>query len=276
MRRAAPPPSTFDRFVQSDVVVVGKVTAIEKATVDATLPYPGTKDKVAHTVAVVKIGTAVAGANNLTHVRVGFVPPDPKAPPLRGSGGVIRPREPVPELKDGQEMLLFLVKHPTADFYVMPGRNLPYDASSDVGKKELEVVKKFAAVLADPMKGLTSDKADVRAETAAIAVAKYRTYPVFPAKIEEVALPAEESKLILKVLAEGDWTQNGRGEQPHALYGFHNLGLTEKDGWKEPVLPPAQPGQPPIDFGTVQKDAFVKWLAGPGKDYRIKKVVPKK
>ena len=265
----APPPSTFQKFSAAEVLVTGKVTAIEKDTVDATSPYAGAKDKVTYKVAVVKIDGALAGANNLTHIKVGFVPPDPNAPPLRGSGGVIRQREPVPILKEGQEMLLFLVKHPTADFHVMGYRNMPADISTEAGKKELDTVKKFTAVLADPMKGLKSDKAEVRAETAMIVVMKYRTYPTFETKIEEVAIPADESKLLLKGLAEADW--DGRAGGPtHPLYAYYQLGLTAKDGWQEPV---AKPG---VDFNTLMKEAFAKWLAGPGKDYQIKKVVPKK
>ncbi len=265
----APPPSTFQKFAWSEVLVTGKVTAIEKDTVDATPPYAGAKDQVAYKVAVVKIDGGLVGASNLTHIKVGFIPPDPNAPPLRGSGGVIRQREPVPVLKEGQEMLLFLAKHPTADFYVMGYRNMPVDISTDAGKKELETVKKFAAALADPMKGLKSDKAEVRGETAMIVVMKYRAYPTFATKIEEVAIPVEESKLLLKGLAEADW--DGRAGGPtHPLYAYYQLGLTEKDGWKEPV---AKPG---VNFNTLMKEAFAEWLAGPGKDYQIKKIVPKK
>ena len=81
---------------------------------------------------------------------------------------------------------MFLSKHPTADFYVMPYRYLPADLGTDAGKKELEQVKKFATVLADPMKGLRSDTAAVRAETALLLVTKYRTAPTLAPKIEQV------------------------------------------------------------------------------------------
>jgi hypothetical protein len=270
----APPPSTFQKFAGADAVVTGKVTAVEKDTVDATAPYPGAKEKVAYKVAVVKVDGRIVGADGVTHIKVGFVPPDPNAPLLKGSGGVIRPREPVPVLKDGQEVLVFLVKHPTADFYVMPSRFLPVDVSGDAGKKELATVKRFAEVLADPMKGLKSDKAEVRAETAALLVAKYRTYPQTGAKVEEVAVPADESNLILRGLAEGDWT--GRIDpRPNALTAFYHLGLTAKDGWAEPVFPKPKPGEV-VDFNAIQKAAVVKWLDGPGKNYQIKKFVPKK
>ena len=37
---------------------------------------------------------------------------------------------------------------------------------------------------------------------------------------------------------------------------------------------PVKPGQPPVNFNKLTQEAFVQWLAGPGKDYRIKKLVP--
>jgi hypothetical protein len=151
------------------------------------------------------------------------------------------------------------------------------DVTTDAGKKELESVKKVTELLAEPTKGLKSDKADVRAETAALLVMKYRSYPAFGGEVDQVPIGAEESKLILKALADADWkaVRPGPGAT-NPMQAFYQLGLTDKDGWKPPVFPPQKPGQPPVDFVGVQKEAFVKWLAGPGKDYQIKKVVPKK
>jgi hypothetical protein len=260
----ARPRTAVEKFAGSQVVVTGKVTAIEKGTVEASSPDVGAKDKLKYKVAVVKIDTKLAGAENLTHIKVGFVPPDPNAPPLRGSGGIIRQRELVPELKDGQQVLLYLTKHPTADFYVMPYVYLPADIGTPAGKQELEEAKKFAAILADPMKGLKSDKAEVRAETAWFLLAKYHSYPVLGGEVEEVSIGAEESRLILKAIADGDWSQM------NAIAAFYKLGLTDKNGWKEPVVKPAQ------NYITLTNEAFVKWLDGPGKDYQIKKYVSKK
>ncbi|MBM3983820.1 MAG: hypothetical protein FJ304_26850 [Planctomycetes bacterium] len=266
---AAPPPSAHQKFASAQVVVVGKVTAIEKNTVDASSPYIGAKDKVAYKVAVVKIETDLGGAAGLTHIKVGFVPSDPNAPPPRGSGGVIRPREPVPELTDGQYVLVYLCKHPTADFYVMPYRNLPANLGAPNGTVELEQIKKFAAATADPLKGLKSDKSDVRAETAALLVAKYRTYPALAAGTELVAIPAEESKLILKAIADADWDARA-ARTPAAVEAFFQLGFTDKDGWKQPQPKPGE------NYYAAIKAAYGKWLDGPGKDYVIKKVVAKK
>jgi hypothetical protein len=275
------------RAVTAEVVVVGKVTAIEKDMVEAQ-PFPNAPNKVAYRVAVVKIETNLAGAANITHVRIGFIPPakpNPNVqPPVGRPGRAIRPiRGPLPaiELKEGEEKLFFLAKHPGGEFFVMPGMSPPIDVKDDNGKKELEAVKTITTVLADPMKGLKSDRAGVRAETAAVMVMKYRAYPEFAGEVDQVAINAEESKLILQALAEAEWSQNVRPVPaaigaPNALQAFYQLGLTEKDGWKQPVAPRPKPGQPPVDFAAVQKKAFVEWLAGPGKDYVVKKVIARK
>jgi hypothetical protein len=276
------------RAVSADMVVVGKVTAIEKDTVDA-VPHPSVKEKVAYKIAVVKISDNLAGANNLTHVKIGFIPAPkvqpgvpvpPPGQPMILPVQPIRPGRPglqVPELKEGAEMLFFLIKHPTAEFYIMPGMSPPVDVKEEAGKKEVEAVKKITAVLADPMKGLKSDKAEVRAETAAVMVMKYRSYPEFGGEVDQVPIDADQSKLILKALAEADWKQVRPGPAGmNAMTAFYQLGLTDKDGWTPPKFVRPQPGQPPVDFAAVQKEAFTKWLAGPGKDYKIKKIVAKK
>ncbi len=34
--------------------------------------------------------------------------------------------------------------------------------------------------------------------------------------------------------------------------------------------------RPAVDFATETKTAYLTWLDGPGRDYRIKRIVPKK
>jgi len=51
---------------------------------------------------------------------------------------------------------------------------------------------------------------------------------------------------------------------------FSVLGLNDKDGWKYPMVKPGE------DFIDKTKEAFTAWLAGPGKDYQVSKLVPKK
>jgi hypothetical protein len=272
---APPPPSVIERLLLSDLVVVGKVARIEADTVEATPPYAGVKEKTKYRVAVVKIDSHVAGADKPKEIKVGFVPWPKREPGHRP----LRTDILMPELKEGQESLFFLVKHPTADFYVMPGRNYPVDMKPEHGKVALEMVKRAAALVADPMKGLKSDKAEVRAETAGLMVLKYRARSVFVAETEAVAIDADESKLILKGLAESDWRFEGPRSlgtyMPLPYLAFLHLGLTEQDGWVDPVIV-NNPGTRPPDRGVVIGDAFGQWLKGPGKNYVIQKLVPKK
>jgi len=273
---AMKPPS--QRALSAETIVIGKVTSIEKDTIEAT-PFIGAPNKLAFKIAVVKVETALAGANNVTHIKVGFIPPPPPAPAGPVPPGGIRPgigRRPLmPELKEGQELVLFLAKHPDAGFYTMPNMSPPLDTKAEETKKDLEAIKKVLAVAADPMKALKAEKADDRAFAAAVLAGKYRAYPDAGGETEQVAIPAEESKLILKGLAESDWTKFDR-TTPNGMQSFYSLGLTDKDGWVAPKPVRPQPGQPPVNLNEATKDAFVKWLDGPGKDYVIKRIVPKK
>jgi len=267
------------RALSAEAVIVGKVTSIEKDLVEAA-PFANAPNKVAYKVAVVKVETALAGVKDVTHIKVGFIPPPPPAPVPPGGGlqpmiaGGRRPNL-TPELKEGQEFVFFLSKHPSANFYIMPMMSPPLDVKSEETKKELEAVKKTLAVIADPMKSLKSEKAEERSFAASVMVGKHRSFPEAGGEVDQVPIAAEESKLILKGIAESDWTKFDRSA-PNGMQSFYSLGLTDKDGWVAPKPVRPQPGQPAVNFNQVTKDAFVKWLDGPGKDYVVKKIVPKK
>lgn len=257
----------MQRAAASPVVIVGKVTAIEKEPVEVA-PFPGAPNKVAYKIAVVKVETPLAGAGNLTHVKVAFLPrpaANPQPVPGRPRPGLL-----TPELKENDEFLFFLSRHPDGAFYAMANMSPPVAVSDDEGKKTLAVVKKVTTALADPVKGLKSESADERFLTAAALLTRYRTYPDFAANgVDQAAIPADESRLILKALLERDWVKiDPNGLSPTQL--FFSLGLTEKDGW---MMPKPQQG---MVFNAVLKDEFAKWLDGPGKDYQVKKLVAKK
>jgi len=262
--RIAPSPPG-QRAITAETVVVGKVVGFEKDPVQAA-PYPGAKEKANYKVAVVKIQEGLIGAEKLKEIKVGFIAP--KAGQPQRIFGV--------DLKEGQELLLFLSKHPSGDFHVIPGIALPVELKDEQSKKDLESVKKIAAMLADPKPGLGCDNPDIRSETASVVILKYRAYPALGGEVDQVAINADESKLLLKGISDGNWSsRNMRFDSPPSpLQAFQSLGLTAKDGWIQPVIVNT-PGAPPADFGSIQKDAFMKWLEGPGKDYQIKKLVPK-
>lgn len=260
------------RAVTAEVVAIGKVTAVEKDEVEAA-PFPGAEEKVKFRVAVVQVTEALAGAKGVTHLKVGFVPVGDNPP--RGTGGIPRPRGLLPpDLKAGDEFLFFLVKHPEAGFHVMPAMSLPVEAKG--AKADIEATRKVLAVAADPLKALKAEKADDRHAAALALLAKYRSYPEFAAgEVEEQPIPAEESKLILKGLLDGDWGKFRR-DQANALAAFFSLGLSEADGFTPPNPEPGAPGQPPADINALMKKAFEAWLKDRGKDYVVKQVVAKK
>lgn len=257
--------SPTEKLVRSDVVAVGKVTALEKDTIDAP-QYPGAPDKVAYKIAVVKIENGLVGANNITHVKIGFIPPAEGAPPVGrpGRGGYA----PVNLTKD-MEALFYLKKHHSADFYTVEPIMAPTDTKDEGYKAQLETVKKGAAVIADPTKALKAEKADDRLFAAALLVTKYRSYPENAPEVENVKIGADESKLILKAIAEGDWKKDQDGVSPHPYQAFSMLGLNQTSGFKFPQVKPGE------DFITKAKETYTEWLAGAGKDYQITKIVAK-
>jgi hypothetical protein len=215
------------------------------------------------------VDMSLAGADALTHLKVGFTPP-----PVAGAGGPGRPivRRGGTELKEGDRYVFFLTRHHAGNFYLMPFISPPVDAKGDNGKAELDEVRKALAAAADPKKALTAAKAEDRAFAAAVLVTKYRTPPEGGGETAETPLPAEESRLILKGLADGDWKQGNRFAGVSPMTAFLQLGLTPADGWNPPR---AVPGQP-FDFAAATRTAFTAWLDGPGRDYRVKRIVAKK
>jgi hypothetical protein len=257
--RIAPIARPVERALRVPVVVVGKVTAVEKDTVDATL-YPRATNKVAHKIAVVKIETRLAGAEDLTHIKVGFVP---------AAAGLRRGPD-NPELKEGQEWLFFLVKHHGGEFHAIPYMTPPVESKADNYKAEVEAVKKMLATVADPAKALKAEKAEDRFNAAVAIVYHLRSAEGAAYGYDSEPLTAEASRPILKALTEGSWKPAPGLERMGGYNAFAMLGLTDKDGWKPPAPDPNG------DFFEQTRAAFAKWLDGPGKDYRIKKIVPKK
>jgi hypothetical protein len=262
----------IQKLFRADVAVVGKVTAIEKETVNA-LPHPGATEKQTYQVAVIKVETALVGAANVTHVKVAFIPPPRGEPPAVGPGrpAPVQDFRPV-HLTEGQTGLFYLTKHHTGEFYVITPRLRPVVSTDEGYKAQAEQAKRASAALADPVKALKADKAADRAFAAAVLVHKYRSVPegTDGSGVETVKVSAEESRLVLAALAEGTWKPDPA--DAHALSGYEAFGqlwLTEKDGWKPPAVKPGE------DAVETRREAFAKWLAGPGKGYQIDRFVRK-
>jgi hypothetical protein len=257
------------RVAQAEVIVFGKVTAIEDKTVSATM-FPGAKDKTEYHVAVIKVADDILGAKGLTHVKVGFViPKELPAPP----GGPIRPpirRYPTVKFEVDQQVCVFLKKHHEGDFYVASAYYDVIDKKSPNFEKEVEQAKKCAKALADPKASLKSKDADERALTAGMLVMRYRVRPL--GNVKEEPIDADQSKMILKVLAEADWSKPFSRDTVTPQTAFAQLGLTDKDGWKPPMFVPGAPPLPP----TAYQDAAKAWLKAHADTYRIKHFVAEK
>lgn len=253
-KRIAAPPNPVQRALTAEVVITGKVTAIEKDAVEVE----EVKDspKVAYKIAVIKVESSLAGAANTTHVKVGF-----PANARPGRGRIIA-------LEENQEGLFFLSKHPSGQFHTFNWMSVPVEATAEDYKASVTNVKKALAVVADSSKALKSEKAEERSFAAIAMILKYRTAPQSGGEVGLEKIPVEESKLILKGLADADWSKPDPSLPPPAN-AFYLLGLTEENGWVQPKV------QPGADFNEELRKAFVKWLDGAGKDYRISKYVRK-
>ena len=251
------------RVALSDVIVVGKVTGFGDKLVSAKPPYGGDM-KVDYQIAIVQVGDALVGAKDAKEIKVGFIPPSSAPAP---GPGPIRRRFPQFSLALEQEGCLFLVKHPTEDFYIAQNY---YDFEAKAGNgnfdKDMDEVKRCVKLVADSMAGLKSKNNDDRFLTAAMLVARYRT--ARPGETKTEPIDAEESKQILLALPDADWTPPKPGplgaQTVNAQNVFLRLGLTENDGWRIP------------QDVTKLPDAAKQWIKDNAEKYRIERFVPEK
>ncbi len=271
--------TTSQKVTQSDTIVTGKVTSVEKETVELPL-FAGDKNKAAFTVAVIKVESSLAGAKNVTHLKVAFLSQpgggggeEPgiglpvKGRPIRPGGGF----GPV-QLTEGQEGIFFLQKHPgSASYYAVQQGYTPVSAKAENYKDELVKVKAITDALTDPIKALKAEKLDARLTATAAIVGKYRQWNK-PGQAVEVAIPAEETKLIMKTLLEADWTA---ADAPVANFDYQasGPGIASLIG-----LYPGSPGgvpqiqqKPGESYNGKWKEAVKTWYEKSGAKFEIKK-----
>jgi hypothetical protein len=242
-----------ERVARADVIFVGKVKAIEPATM-AMSTYPGQKEKIDSKVAVVEVQEMVSGLGKGKEVRIAFLPPAPRRRAIQFDYAV------------GKEALFFLTARPDQSIY----QTLMYfDVVQRKGNAhfgdEVALSKRCAKLLASPEASLKAKDVKERLLTASLLLMHYRSIPrVLPAQRGQVPIPAALSKQILTVLAEADWTgPNAQREPTSPLALFMKLGLTDKDGWQ----------QPPNFRDTPE--AAKKWLKANAGTYRIQRWVIK-
>lgn len=241
-----PPPGPA-RVASADAVVVGKVQGIEPEDVKV-----GTTN---YRIAVVAIEDGIKGANGKT-IRVGFIPVEKPQPGVFVSGA--RPLQ----LEVGTNGLFILAKQGKETFYTVRGV-FGYFINRDQNKdfdKEVQYAKTAIKLAADPQAALQSNNAGNRLLAAAILIDQHRTFRGPNSKQQPI--DAEESKKILQVLVDADWTApiNFASLQPAPSQLFQQLGVTKADGFAPP------PG------GNYQA-AIQAWLRDNVQKYRIQRFV---
>lgn len=257
----APPPGPA-RVAQADGIVVGRVVAHEPKDILLTTA-PGVDTKIKYRVAVVNVADTIKG-EKAKSVRVAFMPPpernaDPNRPII--SGGFRGP-----QLAMGIEGMFFLTKHHSEKgLYIAQNYyDVVQSANNQNFEKEVKEAKAVMKLLENPLKSLKSENPQDRFQTAAMLIAQYRNFRFGNAKTEPIA--AEESKLILKALLDGKWNQGGgRFGEADSWMLFNQLGLTDKDGWKQPQN---------VNNISQFHDAAKEWLKKNADSYRIQRVVP--
>jgi hypothetical protein len=257
----------------ADAVVVAKVDESKQGVVYAfgVLKIPGAK-KMPHQVAELNVGSVVLGpkewakrreAHGLQPVgftlQVGYIV-------TRGPNGedLSRLRRfATVKLTAGQEGCFFLKKHPEESFYVLQNAYDVVDkAKAKNFDRDLALIKRCAGLLKDPKLGLQARDKEDRLLTAAMLISRYRTPQfIYTGPPRTVPIDAEESRRILTILQEGDWSQDPTTNQLSPLVLFLRLDLSEEDGWLAPKTAADYPG------------AAQKWLREHADKYRIRRYV---
>ena len=128
--------------------------------------------------------------------------------------------------------MFFLKPHPKETFYfAQPYYDITVKTNDKTFAAQLKEAKQAAKVLQDPGKSLKSKNSNDRTLAAILLLNRYRSY--VPGATKEAPIDKNESQLILKALAEADWTQT----QPYYLtprQSFYLLNLNATHGWKQP------------------------------------------
>jgi hypothetical protein len=258
-----------DRIVRSDIVVLGRVVALEPKDVQAILssahPY-----RLDYRIAVVKVQEVIHGPKDVKELRLGFISPDQdRAVDKAGKNMPGLGNADFRTVKVGQDGLFFLRKHHQGGFYVnfvLSAGLLPSSNAPDFAKN-LENARRLSKVLEHPLEALKTENAANRFLAATMLIERYRPFGSLDSKLPEKAIDAEESKLLLKALTEADWKDvneaiSSNKYPPHPYRVFLQLGATKADGYD----PPGNAA----DFRETLTYAQ-RWLRDNQDKYRIKR-----
>lgn len=263
-----------ERVVRSDLVVSGRVVALEPKDVEAALAaeLPHTVD---FRIAVTKVHEVVHGQKEVKELRLGFLSPDQDRK-LDKSGKTIPAISPsfFQPFRVGQDGLYFLKKHHQGDFYVSLSLFGGFYDSGDAVRfaKTLREVRRLKNVLDAPVEALKADNATNRFVAATMLIHRYRLSWSKERDLPEKAIDREESMLLLKTLAEGDWRDVNEAiattkYPPHPYRVFLQLGVKKTDGYDPPTNGP--------DFRDTLRYAQ-GWIRDNREKYRIQRFASSK
>jgi len=163
------------------------------------------------------------------------------------------------------EGCFFLNPHHDGDFYVIAanGMGAPLNKKDENYAKQLEETKKVAKIIDDPVSALKAKELDDRFNAAQITLQRYQMNRTGGTARE--AIPAEENKLILALLAELPWLPKDNtprtGSNPvapsrSALWYMIN---PQELGFKQPSLV-RKKGDPPVDSNKILDEATAAFL----------------
>jgi len=235
----------------SDVLVVGKVKAIEEKTVVAGL-FPTDPYHYELKVAVIAVEEMIVGPKDLREVRVAFRGIYSSQPLFKNQ-----------ELAVDQEACFGLKRHYEKDFYVS---SYTENKTSPNYERNIVHIRQAGKCLRDTLAGLKSKEPDDRLVTAALLIGRYRTTtyvaPDSGKVLKTEPIDAEESKLIMNALADADWKVDRNSPLPSPVQLFQRLGVTVDDGWSPQ----------PANFVNFYDQAKT-WVKDHADSYRIKKIV---
>ncbi len=237
-RAGAPAPFSMPlTLAGADAVFVGTVDDVSAKTVPSPLHKDDTRPMRP---AMVSVSESLLGGA-AKKVEVGYFPMD-------GA------RRPGLMLAKGKEYLFFVTRNPGKKGAFVAGST--YAAHANTGpafKAMVDEARTLSEAIRAPKKALADKDAGVRVAAAYVLIARYQTAPAGGAEREPV--PADESKMILEVLAAAEWKAERRGVSASAAFSW--MPITAADGWT-----------PPKDLPTYA-DAAKKWLKENAGKYRM-------
>jgi hypothetical protein len=156
-----------------------------------------------------------------------------------------------------------LRKHPDEPFWVIQADYDMLDKGRDKDfERRLTLVRRCGKLLEDVEAGLRASDVEDRLLTAGMLILRYRTpQHVYRGTPKTEPIDAGQSRRILAVLAEGEWTEKDLRDPMGRLRLLSRLSLTNRDGWK------------PVRSDKEAAEAAQAWLRANASTYRIRRYV---